>query len=206
MNRYFIPLLIVAACTQTPSSPDEGKIDGRIYRNEYYGLSLEIPEPWIIHNEKEKASLSEAGKDQLEEVDSTLARKVDSAQEKVLQLLSVFQNKVGSSDDFNPSFIVMSERLPGELEAMNEPAYLQVTKKQLEQTGLYQTFEQLTEPVAIDGENFFMLRVSSRQRDVVNQEFYARIKNGYALIIILSYTDATQKENLHELLRSINFD
>jgi hypothetical protein len=204
----FSSLLIVlfAACDEKPDRPDTGTMNGRTYTNEFFNFTIDVPEKWIIHNEREKNDLNESGREELQEIDSSFQEKLESAEQRVLPLLSVFKYKIGSTEQFNPSFIVMSEKLPQDLAGMNEPAYLQITKAELEQTGLYQTFEQINLAVKVGGEDFYVLRVSSKQQDVVSQEFYTRFVNGYALIMILSYVDAKQKEELKTILSNVSFD
>lgn len=204
--RSSLFIILLVACNEKPDRPDMGRVEDRTYNNEFFGFTIDVPEEWIVHNDREKNNLAESGREDLQEMDSSLAEKLESVEESVLPLLSVFKYKVGSTDEFNPSFIVMSEKLPADLSGMNEPAYLQITKGELEQTGLYQTFEQVKLPVNVGGEDFYLLRVSSKQKDVVNQEFYTKFIDGYALIIILSYVEAEQKKELENILKGVSFD
>lgn len=199
-------IVLLAACGEKPARPDTGKVNGRTYTNEFFDFRIDVPDEWIIHNDREKNDLTDSGREELREIDSSFKEKLESVEQDVVPLLSVFKYKIGSTEEFNPSFIAMSEKLPANLAGMNEPAYLQITKAELEQTGLYQTFEQIRVPVQVGGEDFYMLRVSSNQKDIVNQEFYTRFHDGYALIIILSYVQAEQKKELETLLNGISFD
>jgi hypothetical protein len=207
MRSYFILCLFaIIGCSDSRETPDKGTVNARTYTNDYFDFSIEIPDGWVIQSDEEEAKLSEAASEKLHDANAQMAGKLDSVEQDVLQLLSIFKFQVNTTEEFNPSFIVMSERLPKDIHNINEPAYLGITKQQLEQTGLYQTYEQQKMPVSLDGENFYMLRVSSKQRDVVTQEFYTKIKNGrYALIIILSYINEKQKQELHTLLERLSF-
>ncbi len=204
--RATLLLVLATACDEKPDRPDEGQLNGRVYANKFFDLTVDIPDQWIIHDDREKNDLTESGREELQDIDSSFAGKLESAEQDLLPLLSVFRYEVGSTEEFNPSFIMMSEKLPADVPGMNEPAYLQITKNELEQTGLYQTFEQMKLPVKIDGEDFYMLRVSSNRQSLINQEFYTKFKDGYALIIILSYADGRQKKELEVILNNISFD
>jgi hypothetical protein len=208
MNRSYLFFILCAiiSCNDNKEKPDKGSLIARTYSNAYFDFSMQIPEGWVIQSEEERTRLTEAGAEKLRDANAEMADRLDSVEQDVLPLLSIFKFKVNTTDEFNPSFIVMSERLPEHIHNINEPAYLAITKQQLQQTGLYQTYEQQKMPVSVGGENFYMLRVSSKQRDVVTQEFYTRIKNGrYALIIIISYINDKQKEELHSLLGQLSF-
>jgi hypothetical protein len=205
---FLLSLFLFVCCASPPEKPDKGVLTDHVYTNAYFDFSIEIPEGWVIHSEEEREKLSDAGKENLRESNPEMAAKIDSAEQDVLQLLSVFKFKVdATSEQFNPSLIIMSERLPDDLHDIKEQAYLGITKQQLQQTGLYQTYELQNMPVNIGGEDFALLRVSSKQRDVVTQEFFARVVNErYALIVILSYINADQRKELHTLLENFSFD
>ena len=200
--RVLIFLLALSSCNQQ-ETPDRGQLKGRLYTNNYFEFSIDVPQGWIIHNHQQQEQLNDSTTEHLRQMDPELGEKLASAEENVLSLLSVFKYPVGSTEKFNPSFIVMSEKLPAKL---NELAYLALTKKQLEDTGLYQTFEIQNMPVNIGGEDFYMLRVSSRQRDVVTQEFYAKTFKTHVLFFILSYTTSAEKKECAAVLDAVTFD
>lgn len=204
VSLFLIFLVIIfSACSDLKKNPKEGKLINNIYSNEYYNVAITIPEKWIIQN---KSQSKETSKDENVSDDENVIQ-ADSLNETTVQLLSVFQNKVGSVETFNPSFILMAEKLPERPAEMNERVYLMLTRKQLEQSAIYTSIDNIVKTKNLGGKIFYSLEARSIQNKAeINQIFYAHIFKGYALLIVISYANNEALDELSKTLSSLKFE
>jgi hypothetical protein len=203
---YCLLAVFILSCTSDKDKvPDNGEIDVGIYSNEFFDFSLTIPEKWVIQNFEQYNRLEEEGKAALKKSDSTIGNNVNSTNSNIINLLTLFEFHPGSVETFNASFILMAERLPENLSKMDEKAYLLLTQKQLEKTGLYKPIGTKGAKVKFGNAEFYALKVlSSQEGGEMYQEFYTNIQKGYALVIIISYSNESQRSQLQTILSSIN--
>lgn len=203
--RTLVFIAVVSACSDPSARPDFGTYSNNEYTNKFFDLQFEIPKGWVVHQALGAQAIEDQVKNRLDSTNQPLGARLDSVQ-NVITHLSIFRHKIGSVKEFNPSLILMSEKLPPKGKKINERVYLALTQKQLLSTGQYQIFENDQTRTQIGGEDFFMLRATSRNDSTsITQEFYVRIMEGYALLFILSYDTNTQQKELQELLAGVNF-
>lgn len=186
-------LMLLAGCSrEKPHNPDSGTIEDGFYTNAFFGFDLSIPEKWVVQNFKQSQNQEEVH-----------FQPADSLEKQIVNLLTLFKYHPASTEEFNPSFIIMAERLPTRVSTMDEISYLTLTQQQLQKTGLYQPFDTYGTKVKLGNAEFYSMKVSSQSDKPVHQEFFTRIKDGYALVFITSYVNAEQKAELDTILKSI---
>lgn len=202
-----ICLLLCISCAQKESKPDKGKVTDNVYENEFFGVQVTIPIAWVVQNAEQIRDLTENSKSIVQHANPEMAAKVDSIQDKIIQMLTVFQYPVEDTSTFNPSFVMMAEKLPTKL-LMDEKVYIKLTIEQLKRTGLYQSIDPNGKKINLGGRDFFTLSVTSTwkgEKDLT-QDFYVSVMRGYAVVIITSYTARQQQDQLIDILRSLKFD
>ncbi|MBT1703092.1 hypothetical protein [Chryseosolibacter indicus] len=161
---------------------DKGVIEDGFYSNKFFNFSLSIPEQWVVQN-------------------FDTATNADTATSQVITLLTISKYHPAATEDFNPSFNVIAERLSKKISAIDEKSYLQLTLQQLQKTGLYKSFDGNGTIVKLGAREFYSMKVVSKQS--ITQEFFVSTLNDHMLVFITSYENDQQKSELDAVLGSI---
>jgi hypothetical protein len=199
-------MLMISSCSQNERKPDHGKLINNIYTQHFFGIQVSIPHQWQVQNEDQLKALTDSSSSIIahSNADMSLA---DSSQANIIQLLTVLRNPANDSTTFNPSFVLLAEKLPEKASDMDEKVYLMLTIQQLKKTGLYQGIDSRAKKVSVGGKEFFSISATTAWGEtVVEQDFYVRNTRGYALVMITSYSSAQQQDNLFGMLASVKFE
>jgi hypothetical protein len=205
--RYtmFLPfcILIISSCSQNERKPDHGKLIDNIYTQDFFGIQVSIPHQWRVQNEDQLKALTDSSSSIIAQSNPD-TRLADPDQDNIIQLLTVVGNPANDSTTFNPSFVLLAEKLPEKASDMDEKVYLMLTIQQLKKTGLYQGIDSRAKKVTVGGKEFFSISATTAWGEtVVEQDFYVRNTRGYALVMITSYASAQQQDNLFGMLASV---
>lgn len=185
-------------------SIDFGTYDGNVYKNDFFGMSLTIPEEWTLADEEEIKELTKLGREMIAAEDQSI--------NKILELadLTTIYFLVASNDDpFNPaSVVVLAEKLNFTQNIRDEEVYLEVLKESM---GTYLPIEPhfnkdiYTEPIG--DREFYVLEVET---DVgimsVSQKYYIKIIDNYVLTFITTFIDDESGEVIEEILKNVEFE
>lgn len=183
-----------------------GKLEGHTYSNEYFGLTLQVKNDWIIQDKDNNEKLAEAGKQLISEKNPELKSIIDASELNTVYLLTAFQHEIGAPVEFNPSFTLIAEKI-SQAPGINEGKdYLYHTQRLLEETKIGYKFDKKVERKNLGGKDFDILNSSVKYLDIeINQSYYTAVMKGYALSVIMSYNSEDQKKALEETLNSLNF-
>jgi hypothetical protein len=208
--KYFILFIIfiaIGACSQKEEQPDQGTLANNIYSEHFFGIQVSIPFNWQVQNEDKLRVLTDSSSSIIAQSNPEMKTISDSAKDNTIQLLTVLRNPANDSAAFNPSFVLLAEQLPEKASKMDEKVYLRLTIEQLKKTGLYEGIDTGARKVTVGGKEFFSLAVTTAWGEtVVEQDFYVMITKGYALVLITSYANAQQQDDLFGMLASVKFN
>ena len=194
--------------TTTPAAaaPDHGSLDGNAYMNDYFGLTLTLPEGWKVHGEAVRERNREAGRKLFDTRDPAAQARLEQAVGNTLNLLTAYQYPVGAAVHFNPAFLCAAEKIPPAAAEATEADYMEVLKK---------TFGHSQAPITIDrdvyteqvgGETFSVIDITTKFPNAVgHQRYYTRIRRGYALSLVLTYLTDEQLRTLTGVVSSVRF-
>ena len=175
-----------SATPQTPAPLDYGSLNGSAYTNKSIGLTLTLPEGWHVSGEAAKNEAVEAGKRLLGPSDPAKMKRIETATQRVVNLLTASQYTLGAAVPFNPVFLCLAERLP--YAGMKEADYMAGLKKSLGSTDARVTIDRDVYKETVGGEPFSVVDVTSEFRgSVIHQRYYAHVRKDYALTFVISY-------------------
>lgn len=202
--------IAISGCNQKASIEkviNLGEWEENTYKNDYFGMTLVIPEEWTILTQEEVDYITSLGQEQISENNEELAENIDYSLERTLHFVYSYKYPLNYIEEFNPNFISLAENLSliAGIAVKTGSDYLELTKSGLEEAGLGYTFEEMKSE-EIDGKKFDVMYAET---DIygfdIKQKYYAAIESGYALIFIISYTSDEQLSELNSILDNISF-
>ena len=186
---------------------DFGSMEGSNFVHRYFGFQISIPDQWQVQDTEARKDLQKMGKEIISGDDRNMKAILDASELNTLNLLTVFRYPRGTAVDFNPSFACVAEKvshLPGIKKGSD---YLFHTRNLIEQGKLAYKFSPETGSEKLGGETFdFMDSELDLKRVIVKQRFYATIRKGYALCLVISYQSEEMKQKLDEILKTVQFE
>jgi len=186
---------------------DAGRFEGRVYHNDYLGFQITIPAEWSIQDREITDEKMRIGKKIAAGGDEAVQASLEASETRTVNLVTAFQHLQGAPVNYNSSISCVAEgvaHLPG---IKTGGDYLFHAKRVL-QGGLVPCAfprEVYTETVA--GVEFHVLtaEMALEQTKIIKQDYYATLRKGYTLLLILSYSTDEQKQALRDILTTVRF-
>ena len=188
------------------AAPDRGSLDGNAYTNEFFGLTLTLPAGWKVQGEAVRERNREAGRKLFDAGDPAARARLEKSVGNTLNLLTAYQYPVGTAVHFNPAFLCAAEKIPASAAGATDADYMAVLK---------QTFRYSQAPITIDrdvyteqvgGLTFSVVEITTRFPNAIgHQRYYAHIRRGYALSLVLTYLTDEQLRTLEDIVKSARF-
>jgi len=212
-RRISFSLLLIAivwatACGTEPPTiqPDDGEIRDGKYVNEFFGLSLTIPDGWAVASKETEQSMRDIGKENLSGDDPAREAALEVALRVTFQLLTISAFEMGAAVQVNPTLVLIAERvshLPG---IKSGKDYLFLLSNTLLGGPLPYELTKEPYPIRFAGEEFYRADFAlNAPAMTLNQPHIVTIREGFALIVLLSGTDEYMAE-LEEIAASLKFD
>jgi hypothetical protein len=192
--------------TPQTAAPVQGSLDGNAYTNDYFGLTLTLPEGWKVQGEAVRERNREAGRKLFDAKDPAAQARLEKAVGNTLNLLTAYQYPVGAAVHFNPAFLCAAEKIPASAAGATDADYMAVLK---------QTFRYSQAPITVDrdvyteqvgGLTFSVVDITTRFPNAIgHQRYYAHIRRGYALSLVLTYLTDEQLRTLEGVVKSVRF-
>jgi hypothetical protein len=183
-----------------------GTLENGIYRNEYFGMRVNLPKDWYALDDEARKALAQKGKKMIAGQDKNFEAALDASEPNILNLLVVYKHPPGTPVPSNPSLVCVAEKighLPG-IKAGSD--YLYHAKKLLERSQLKYDLAENIYSEKIGGVSFDVLDTEIRVGAIrVQQKYYAAIMRGCALGIVLSSTTEEEQEALKQILAAMDF-
>lgn len=177
---------VEAEATVTEPELTLGDVIENHYGNDYFSVTFEVPDDWVVLSEQEMTSLMTKGQQVLEQQNNDVAK--DLAVVEVLNLFGVFRYPISEGGRVNPSLIITAEKLVESSGIIDGKTYLEASKKVLEQTGLpydlgypgakaYSDFREY-------GELYGTIQAGDQE---IRQRYVAFVSNGYIVSCVMTY-------------------
>jgi len=122
-------------------------------------------------------------------------------------MLQLFRHPVGTTAEFNPSFLLMAENLdeaPATLRTGG--GYLRHTRQLMQEVGVDISNVADLPSKPVDGRTFDGMGLDMHTPGgSVHQEYYSTVAEGYALSVILSFATPDQQDSLHQIFDQLHF-
>lgn len=209
-------ILFIAVCTislmscgrEIPSDFDYGKVENNSYTNDFFGLTMEIPEGWHVQDEATKKILSEEGVKALES--EKIAQTVKAAEITSANLLMASEFDIKTHADptmLNSNFTIVAENLGvAAISVKDGNDYLEASKKQFTRNNVPIVINGETKTMDVDGKTFhYFDGVLTMQGVKINQRYMATVINGFGFLYVATYGTDDQLEKLMGVLKTTNF-
>lgn len=195
-----------------PTKMDYGVIIDSVYRNDYLGMSLPLPEGWQVQGEaavKQKVESGEEalpGKETLSGEDKNFQAAPDAADQSSLVLLTIFRYPLGAQVEYNPSAVWVAEKVELYPGIQTGKDYLLNVKKIMESSQVQFQFNKEIYTEALGVVSFDILETQVNiAKTTVYQRYYATIRKGYAISFVISYTSEDEAKMLEDILAGLKF-
>lgn len=192
---------VPASATSTPTpAPASGVIVDSVYRNDYFGLRITIPQGWSIQGDDVKQRVKEGAKAVIVPKDDQDKHELEAALDRTLNLLTISKFPMGAPGQVNALVMAIAEAVP--LSATG-PAYMKQLKAALQQTTVPVTVVD-GEVETINGVSFYTLTATlTPGENVVRQKYYVTMKKGYALGLITSILSESDADLVNSIMKSV---
>jgi len=181
---------------------DQGTMEGNVYKNEYFGMSVTVPEEWTIASEEEIEELTKSGNEMIAGDDESKKKMLEKAELKTVYLLSATSEEHGIAN-----FIAMAEKLSLLQNVKDGKTYLEAVKENL--ATLVDEFPYEFKDiytVEIGGKEFYVLETTIDGGILkLEQTYYARVENKYALAFITTSMNEANDEAMQAIIDSVEF-
>lgn len=188
---------------------DLGKIEGSNYKNEYFNMTINIPDKWMVATDDEKNAMIQKGKQVVVDNDKSKQKQMDYSIEKTVYLLVTSPKGLSVSDTSNPSFMTLAEKLDlmQGVVISDGKGYLEQVKKGLQAiTSIPYKFDKEIYKEKVGNKDFYVLEATVSNENVkLVQKYYASKVGDYVLSFIgTSYND-DQAKSIDTIIKSISF-
>lgn len=183
-----------------------GKVEGLSYTNDFFGLSMQIPDKWAVQDKKSIDEMQEVGKEAVAGDDEELKKAMDDSKNTSFNLLTVFQHPIGANVTFNPSFVSIAENISQFPTVKTGKDYLEGTREILKKAQVEYTFGKDIYEEKIDEISFNVMELSVTVNNIkIFQKYYSTVTNKYSLNFIITYTSDEELKSVQKVLNSIKF-
>lgn len=185
-----------------------GKNEGNVYSNDFFNMTVTMPDKWVVATDEEKMEVLEVGKEVIAGEDKSKAEEIDLSAAKSVYLLMISEKGLKDKSASNSNFIVVAEKISLSQGVKDGADYLEAVKGQLKSVASTMPYnldkEIYTEKV--DGKDFSVLEATIKVGDVkMTQKYYASVLNGYALSFVNTITSDESAKILDKVIKSITF-
>jgi hypothetical protein len=194
------------ACSEPESPVASGsQVVAGSYTNEYFGLTLSIPDGWFVASEDTAQFMRETGEDVAIGDDATLKAAVEASKKTTFQLLTLSEFEMGAAVEFNPNLILMAERVSHVPGIKSGGDYLFHTSKMLLRTQLPYELTKESYPTQLGGREWYRADFIIAQPEMpIEQSYFAAKQEDWVLVIILSAATQEQMVALEGIADSIS--
>jgi len=202
-------ILLLSACggDKMPKSFDYGNVENNVYSNSYFGFTVDVPEQWIVQSKEQNEQLMNLGKEMIAGDDKSMKAVLNASEVNVANLLTVFKYELGSPVDYNPSYMLIGENVMKAPGVKTGSDYFFNARRIMQQSQTpYKHIDEEYTLKNLGGKDFYVMNTEIEYMGVsIYQAYYSRIDNGFALIMIISYTTDDEKDELENVIGSLSF-
>ncbi|VBB43521.1 conserved exported hypothetical protein [uncultured Paludibacter sp.] len=191
-----------------PENFDYGTVNKDVYSNSFFHFQMSLPERWNVLSQKDADEQQQKGMEVVAGKSNEMKKAIKVSEINTANLLSAFQYPFEVAIGFNPSLIVVAEKVSQTPSIKSANDYLLQSRKVLEQTSI--SFDSINNQLfteSISGKMFSKMDVViDGAESKVYQTYYCVLSEGFAISFILSYVNDEQKNILLNSVKSIKFN
>jgi hypothetical protein len=199
--------LVMTAATLAPAQEpkptqalDQGVLDVCNYTNKYFGLSVSMPENWVIVSAPRRAEIVEESRKMLTG-DQAKKDQIEDSFQRSTVLLSL--TKLPAGEPHNASFMLIAERVP--LPTVKTGAdVIRLMKNAMQGTNVNIQFLGEVKTENIGGAEFSSVTLKNvSPLGTYMQKVYVTVKNGYGIQFFYTYLDDADLAALDTMIKTI---
>ena len=179
-----------------------GEVEGNTYQNKFFGVKLNIPEPWLIQESEVNDAIKELGSEMVTGKTSQTQKSYKAAVQRLTVLFTASKDILGIEN--NATFILSAEKSTPLVQIRNGQDYLRFNIQSFKKLQLPPDFKysETIKSEKFGNETFYYLDV---ERATYWQRFYAIHRKGYSLFFTLTYSSEKDLETMKGILRNSDF-
>jgi hypothetical protein len=206
-----------APATQMPPPPppaakpiDPGRLEGGKYVNDFFGISLSLPQNWVVHGETVKNAIMKTSREVVEaEANARTKAELESSLARSTFLFIITKYGPGQQNvAFNAYASLGVERVPTAIVKTGSDYFdqmrslMHLSAMKVEQQGPVRSAN-------YGGVKFYVidLKVTLQQgeKGVAAERLYATVMRGYALVFTFGYLDEDDLKTFDGIMNSVKF-
>ena len=205
ITTAFVCCIILIGCEQKPEKEiGYGAIEGEYYTNDYLQLKVKIPSDWAVQNREVFEHVVATSRQLVSGNDKDMEALLKASEQRGVGLFAVFRHPLGTPVDYNPSIAGVAEKVKMMPGIKSGKDYLFHLKKTLETPPSTYDFPNEVYANNKGGFDFDVLDAEASVGGVeFKQKYYASIVKGYALVVIISYSNPEQEKQLMDIIDTI---
>lgn len=199
---------VLAGCGKKPGEQmDVGRFEGSVYHNDYLGFEITIPADWTIQDRQTTDEKMRIGQKIAAGGDENVQAVLEANESRTFNLVTAFQHPQGAPVESNPSITCVAEgvmHLPG---IKTGGDYLFHAKRTLQGGQMRFGFPREVYTQMVSGVEFHVLQaeLALLPTKLVKNEYFATVRKGYTLLLILSYSTEQERQTLGSILATAKF-
>jgi hypothetical protein len=205
ISAIIISTFVFSGCRKKASEEiGFGSMDGSVYANEYFELTIELPTDWTLQDSEDQKQLMDVGAKVVAGDDKNMNAIFKATEMQTVNLFMASKHPVGTPISFNPSIIGLAEKVSHMPGIKRGKDYHFHTKRLMESSSLEVSFPEEIYTEELGGYLFDVMSVEMKMSGVlVKQKQYVTVLKGYALDFCISYCNEEEEGALKDILKTI---
>jgi hypothetical protein len=206
LSTLFSFLFLVLSHIASASEITYGTISNNIYKNDYFGMSMDVPQGWSVQSKAAMKQLMDQGSDLVAGDDQNLKAIMKQSEKQTVNMFVFFKYEQGTPVTFNPSIVAVAERVTHMPGIKRGADYFFHVRRLLQASQVEYTFPKKIYTTDLSGVSFDVMPAEiSASFLTVEQDYYAALMKDYVLNFILSYSNEDEKQELIKILDTVSF-
>ena len=200
-----ITLILTGCATHQPTvSMETYTTDQKVYRNDYFKLTVKKPVTWYALSREHMRKMTRVGADVLLGDNQSTKKVYDHSIRNSIPLFYFFQHPPGTPVKFNPSIGAIAESIEMAPGIKNGCDYLYHARQLFNNTQLDLHMAETCNTVTVNRASFGYADVTMRvNNQVIKQRYYTCIQGDYALSFFNSYSTSDEQRMLENVLKTL---
>ncbi len=184
-----------------------GVLQGNDYTNKYFGFSISKPSEWVALDNEARARIMNIGAKMAFDDDENLQAALKLAKLRNFSLFSFSKYAFATSGKTNSNIMGIAENISFTNQIKTADDYFSNMRAVLKRSRLKHRIGKSVGRRVFGGVSFETMKVHAEiKKTKIEQDYYAVLKKGYALVIVVTYTNDESKKITENILASLKFN